>query len=669
MDTVEEEEAHHPAVRELFESRSEMHPALSESHEPGANIWQPLWDWVFMNDIFQCWQRDDNKWMLRCVGRPGSGKTTLSALVTKRLREQYHWEREAVASVFVRADVASGGTAFVEDVLTSIFHQLCVNHTEVDEDEAYVAKYRLYLDARKHGHRDIFRIKLMRETLQSRLGMLDHAFLVVDDFDRCSPAVDLFLENELAILANDSELKVLITSRVSCLKTIPTWQYCDSCEDKATKFLHVYWRCENCKTRKVKLDSHILCQECRDNGKTCINCGDAADFVQPFDHIELEVDFDSAMESAARFIDWDLETEHGDLGLGSRSNSSRENNPDELPPLSAFGRRLADPRNHEAFADLRDQIKNQARGNIGLARLRLDGLHPTQSLDAVAVQADKLPANIVSFFDAGIRRIEERPPAQRDLGLKAIAAVAHYDFLEGGVAYEIVEKVLHRAAKASARASAKRANSTPTVSSSMRSNKTLAATKRPEATTWVHVPHRSLEEMLHATRGFLEFGNQEHRPLRAYCEAFHTYAQEDYNESLVWAHAQLDFEGEGLAEFGNKGMRRSRTGVAHFVEKRDQAMTPGPLHQEPPPIWTDREMGEGRGGGASLVGGGSGASRGNAPDATVTAAAASDGSGAHGETPFRSAAAMAAAKRKMVKASDFERDQTFKMASRGTSWA
>ncbi|OHE94381.1 hypothetical protein CORC01_10309 [Colletotrichum orchidophilum] len=185
MDNVEEEEeeegVHHPAVRELFESRSEMHTALSEWHEPGADIWQPLWNWAFMNDIFRCWQRDDNRWMQRCVGRPGSGK------------------REAVATVFARTDVASGGTAFVGDVLTIIFRQLCVNHTQVDEDEAYVAKYRLYLDAREHGYRDIFRIKLMQEalhSLHSQLGVLDRAFLIVNDFDRCRPAVDLFLENE-----------------------------------------------------------------------------------------------------------------------------------------------------------------------------------------------------------------------------------------------------------------------------------------------------------------------------------------------------------------------------------------------------------------------------------------------------------------------------------------
>lgn len=174
--------------------------------------------------------------------------------------------------MFVRTDVVSGGTAFVEDVLTSIFHQLCVNHTEVDVDEAYVAKYRLYLDARRHGHRDIFRIKLMRDALQSRLGMLDRAFLLVDDFDRCSPAVDLFLENELAILANTTPLKIMITSRISCLKAIPTWQYCDFCnpEQLPSKFLHVYWRCEGCRGNKVKL-AYILCQDCRDKGKICAN--------------------------------------------------------------------------------------------------------------------------------------------------------------------------------------------------------------------------------------------------------------------------------------------------------------------------------------------------------------------------------------------------------------
>ncbi|GKT41584.1 uncharacterized protein ColSpa_01765 [Colletotrichum spaethianum] len=213
-------------------------------------------------------------WVFGCqdVGWRCIMLTTLSAVVTQWLRDHYTGKKDAVASVFVREDAVTAGTAFVEDVLTSIFHQLCVGHVEAHEDEAYVAKYRLYLDARKHGHRDIFRIKLIRDALESRLGMLDHAFLVIDDFDRCSPAVDLFLENELAILANQSRLKVLITSRVSCLKDVPTAQYCDSCDDEedAAKFLFVYWRCDSCRRKKWK-PAHILCQGCRDKGKTCVN--------------------------------------------------------------------------------------------------------------------------------------------------------------------------------------------------------------------------------------------------------------------------------------------------------------------------------------------------------------------------------------------------------------
>ncbi|KZL85537.1 ankyrin repeat-containing protein [Colletotrichum incanum] len=654
MNGSEEEETRIP-LKQLFEKRSEMHPALSEWHEPGADIWHPLWDWVFANDIFRSWQRTDYTWTLRCVGGPGSGKTTLSAVATQWLRDQYNGNKDAVASVFVREDVVTAGAAFVEDVLTSIFHQLCVSHTDEDEDEAYVAKYRLYLDARKHGHRDIFRIKLIRDALQSRLGMLDRALLVIDDFDRCSPAVDLFLENELAVLANESRLKVLITSRVSCLKDVPTEQYCDSCdnEEDAAMFLFVYWRCESCRKKKVK-SAHILCQSCRDKGKTCVNCGDAAGFVQPFDHVELEVD--SATQPVAHFIDWDLEMEHGDLGLGS-------DNPDK-PPHSEFGRRLVDPRNHEALNRLRDQVKSQAVGNVSLIRLRLDNVHQTQSVGVTSGRSDVLPANIVGFFDVGIRRIEEQSPSQRSLGLKVIAAVAHYDFALG-IEYENLQRILRRSTKTPARAHAKRTTSTPTVSTRLRRS-TMPA---PEMSD---MPHRSLEEMLHAARGFLTFGNMGHRPLMAFCQSFHTYAREHYNESLVWAHAQLDFGEECLAEFGNKVMRRSRTGVAHFVEKRDQAATQRPSLQEQKGRFDggrsdhnfDGKVGDGMAD--------SGARGGAVPDSAAAGSASAlpiNGPAARGEISTPSPASMAAARWEMVKATDVERDQSFKLMRRGTSWA
>ncbi|EFQ30866.1 hypothetical protein CGRA01v4_12936 [Colletotrichum graminicola] len=646
-------------LRELFEKRSDMHSALSEQHEPGADIWQPLWDWVFANDIFRSWQRNDYTWTLRCVGGPGSGKTTLSAMVAEWLRSQYTGNKDAVAAVFVREDVVAAGTAFVEDVLTSVFHQLCIRCAEVDEDEAYVAKYRLYLDARKHGHRDMFRIELIRDALLSRLSMLDRAFLVIDDFDRCSPAVDLFLENELALLARGSRLKVLITSRVSCLKTVPTWQYCDACDDEeVAMYLSVYWRCESC--RKKAKPAHILCQRCRDAGRTCINCGEAADFVQPFDHVDLEID--SATQPVVRFINWDLEMEHGELGLGSE-------NPDKPPP-SALGRRLLDPRNQESLDRLRDRVSSQAKGNISLARLRLDNVHQTQSMGALFARSDVLPANIVDFFDVGIGRIEEQPPSQRDLGLKVIAAVAHYDYTLG-IEYEHLQAIIRRSTKTPARARAKRTTSTPTVSTRRRRS-TMPASETS------HVAHRSLEEMLHAARGFLAFRNEENRPLVAFCESFHTYARENYNESLVWAHAQLDFGGEkGCAGFGNRVMRRSRTGVVHGVEKRDQAAAQRSTLQEHKGRLAGgdcRNRIDGR------IGESLADSSGRIVPDTIAAGSASalqiqdDGTAAHRQTPTPSIPAMADASagangRKLIRVADFERDQSFKLERRGTSWA
>lgn len=203
-------------------------------------------------------------------------QTTLSSLVAKRLRNKYSGDGDAVAAVFVRTDVASGGsTAFVEDFLASVFRQLCARHAKVigdeDDDAAHIAKYREYFEARDHGLRDARRIQLLRDALHLRLALLDHAFLVVDDFDRCSPAADLFLEGELAALTRLG-LKVFLTSRVPCLATTPLDQACDSCEDEQlrAKSRAVYWKCEECRRKRVKL-AHILCQDCRDADKTCAN--------------------------------------------------------------------------------------------------------------------------------------------------------------------------------------------------------------------------------------------------------------------------------------------------------------------------------------------------------------------------------------------------------------
>ncbi|KAK6215110.1 hypothetical protein QIS74_08129 [Colletotrichum tabaci] len=84
--------------------------------------------------------------------------------------------------------------------LTSVSRQLCAGHTDADEEDeaAHVSG--------THGHRDTYRIQLLLEPLLAPFGMLGREFLVFfegfDGFEKCGPAVNVFLESEVAILGD-----------------------------------------------------------------------------------------------------------------------------------------------------------------------------------------------------------------------------------------------------------------------------------------------------------------------------------------------------------------------------------------------------------------------------------------------------------------------------------
>jgi hypothetical protein len=69
-------------------------------------------------------------------------------------------------------------------------------------------------------------------------------------------------------------------------------------------------------------------------------------------------------------------------------------------------------------------VYEAAGGHIGMAKARLDFIHTMDSLDGIESRRDQLPANIVTMFDSGLKRIEMQPTGQRDIALKAIAAAA-----------------------------------------------------------------------------------------------------------------------------------------------------------------------------------------------------------------------------------------------------
>lgn len=113
------------------------------------------------------------------------------------------------------------------------------------------------------------------------------------------------------------------------------------------------------------------------------------------------------------FIAWDLEREHGDLGLQSSAMK---------PPLSQLGKSLLLNQGTRPIQTIIDDIKERSDGNIGIARARLDLIHDMESLDDLESKKDSLPATVTALFDYGLRQIEALPARERDIALKSMAA-------------------------------------------------------------------------------------------------------------------------------------------------------------------------------------------------------------------------------------------------------
>ena len=216
--------------------------------------------------------------------------------------------------------------------------------------------------------------------------------------------------------------------------------------------------------------------------------------VEPYEHVNFAIG-QIPTDSMQEFVAWDLEKEHGDLGL-SVPNLNK-------PPMSKLGVALREDRTGPTSSGILREIVNTATGNVSIAKLGLDLVHSAQLMETVESTPDRLPRNLVALFDEGIKHIEQQPQSQRDLGFRAIAAAAHnFD----GVPLIHLERLLR--------------DTTP-------------------AHDQLNMPPRSLEDVLHAARGFLFLRHSEDYDVTLYHSIFPLYVNEEYNQSLVWAISQL----------------------------------------------------------------------------------------------------------------------------------
>jgi hypothetical protein len=115
------------------------------------------------------------------------------------------------------------------------------------------------------------------------------------------------------------------------------------------------------------------------------------------------------------YIAWNLELEHGDLGLGSSAWK---------PPLSPLGKSLTSSSASRSIQKHADDVYEAAAGHIGMAKARLDYIHTMDSLGGIESRRDQLPTNIVTMFDSGLKSIEKNTTGQSDIALKVLAAAA-----------------------------------------------------------------------------------------------------------------------------------------------------------------------------------------------------------------------------------------------------
>jgi hypothetical protein len=357
-----------------------------------------------------------------------------------------------VASITLNEHVASTSLDFVEDLFQSVHDSLG------DEDSDDFAEYKL---ACREGRTVAERIQKLTAALSSAFPNTCK-YLILDGYDRINRALQSVIDSQMSHLQTRG-LNIMTTRRVPVF-SIPQNAACDECDQEE---LELWWQCSVC-------NIFWLCYDCKKKPKlerahSCIN----AHFEESYLYVSVKLgDFPVESFTANR-----LGLYHSNLG-------------------------------HDVTGQVISYIKSKAGGNITLALLYLEDIFSRDnfaSLDSTGVN-DRLPRDVIAFFNAEMNSIEQRPRPQRLPPLLAIAAAAHNDM---GISLEKLEECIRLAQQASHE---------------------------------LDYP-RGVEDVFDAANGWLTDPRTVNREVDICCKpAFTFYVQEDYNDSLAWAKRQIGYD-------------------------------------------------------------------------------------------------------------------------------
>lgn len=196
--------------------------------------------------------------------------------------------------------------------------------------------------------------------------------------------------------------------------------------------------------------------------------------------------------SLGEYINWNMENEHGDLGLTNFGKSQ--------VPLSKLAFQL---RAQVGKArSIVNRVMADADDNVAMARLRLDIIHGLNDLDSIEAQMETPPPDVIALLDLAFNTTQHysMPLEQRTLALIAMTVVSQFPYR--GVSFEILCMILQ-----------------------------LSEVHEKGSAGAVHTE----DEVALSTNGLLVFSMDggEARPLLAYNQAFHTYLREENQPAPV----------------------------------------------------------------------------------------------------------------------------------------
>ncbi|KAK8080774.1 hypothetical protein PG997_008592 [Apiospora hydei] len=386
----------------------------------------PLFD-VEQSAEYRYWKRDDASWQLRCIGGPGSGKTTLSCMIIEDLESSFKGSETAIISVFLQPQpspaVNGSSSLFSTQLLLEIQRQLKIDVPEENDNRPDSNPEQLTTTD-----------DTIYEWIQDRRKLLNRAFLVMDDLDLAFHDAAQYREFESQLCRLQSlGFKILTTSRVP-YKTVDSRQ-CDVESHSGPAELRLWWHCETCGS-----GAYDICQDCKDSKQGCNNpCSRTGAYLQltiGSDHAGLTLVQEPARVQAyvSHFFLPDglsvlvreaIQREHGDLGLDDPAQKKPES-PSRLPPLSHLGQELMTPANRMAQVAERlvEDTASRSEDHVAIALLRLNHLWRAKTLKEARAVPDRLPRELLNVFDAGVADIAAQACGiQRFLSLQSIRIV------------------------------------------------------------------------------------------------------------------------------------------------------------------------------------------------------------------------------------------------------